>query len=68
MTVKAEQNLQRKRKREAQLEEIAHNMDFVRRFSANAKRSTLAQSRVKVIEKIKEQMEEEIYEDPPYVF
>jgi ATPase subunit of ABC transporter with duplicated ATPase domains len=54
--------------REAQLVEIAHHADFVRRFSANAKRSTLAQSRVKVIEKIKEQMEEEIYEDPPYVF
>jgi len=54
--------------REAQLVEIAHHQDFVRRFSANAKRATLAQSRVKMIEKIRERMEEEVFEEPNYVF
>jgi len=54
--------------RQSQLDEIAHHQDFVRRFSANAKRATLAQSRVKMIEKIKERMEEETFEEPNYVF
>ena len=68
LQVKAEQTLQRQRKREAQLVEIAHNQAFVDKFRANAKRATLAQSRMKVIEKIKEEMEDEIFEEPSYVF
>ena len=67
-TVKKEQITQRIKKREYQLAEIAHNEDFVRRFKANAKRSTLAQSRMKVIAKIKEDMEEDIFEDATYIF
>jgi hypothetical protein len=36
-------------------------MKFVDRFRANAKRATLVQSRLTVIRKIKESMEEEIF-------
>jgi ATP-binding cassette subfamily F protein 3 len=66
--VKGEQIKQRIKKREYQLEEIAHNQKFVDQFRANAKRATLVQSRLKVIAKITESMEEEIFQESSYVF
>lgn len=56
------------RKRESQLAEIAHMQTFVDRFSANAKRSTQAQSRVKQIDKIKAELQEEEFVDYQYRF
>lgn len=56
------------RKREAQLEEIAHMQKFVDQFRANAKRATMAQSRMKAIEKIKAELQEEEFVEPQYVF
>lgn len=53
---KQEQTKQRMRKRESQLEEIAHMQKFVDQFRANAKRATMAQSRMKAIEKIKAEL------------
>lgn len=66
--VKGEQIKNRIKRREYQLEEIAHNQKFVDQFRANAKRATLVQSRMKVIAKIRENMEEEIFQEPSYVF
>jgi len=66
--VKGEQIKNRIKRREYQLEEIAHNQKFVDQFRANAKRATLVQSRMKVIHKIREDMEEEIFQEPSYVF
>jgi len=66
--VKGEQIKQRIKRREYQLEEIAHNQKFVDQFRANAKRATLVQSRMKVIAKIREDMEEEIFQEPAYNF
>lgn len=65
---KGEQTKNRIKKREYQLEEIAHNQAFVDQFRANAKRAKLVQSRCKVIEKIKEDMEAEIFIEPAVVF
>lgn len=66
--VKATQLTNRIKRREYQLEEIAHNQKFVDQFRANAKRATLVQSRLKVIHKIREDMEEEIFQEVNYVF
>jgi len=66
--VKGEQIKNRIKRREYQLEEIAHNQKFVDQFRANAKRATLVQSRMKVIAKIREDMEEEIFQEPAYNF
>jgi ATP-binding cassette subfamily F protein 3 len=52
------------RKRELQLEEIAHMEKFVARFSANAKLATMAQSRQKAIEKVKAELQEAEFDEP----
>jgi len=61
---KQEQTKQRMRKRESQLEEIAHMQKFVDQFRANAKRATMAQSRMKAIEKIRAELQEEEFVEP----
>ena len=56
------------RKREMQLKEIAHMQTFVDRFKANAKLTTMAQSREKAIAKAKLALQEEEFVDYQYVF
>ena len=51
-----------------QLAEIAHMQTFVDRFKANAKLTTMAQSRMKAIDKIKAELQEEEFHEPDYVF
>lgn len=49
---KAERDKNQAKQREGQLEKIAHIKEFVDKFRANKKRSTMVQSRIKVIEKM----------------
>ena len=54
------------KQREGQLDKIAHIQKFVDKFRANAKRSTLVQSRIKAIEKI--DVAAEVLMDPDCTF
>ena len=47
---------------------MAHMQKFVDRWSANAKRSTQAQSRAKAIAKIEEDLVEEVEQGPTAMF
>lgn len=63
---KNEKLKQLKRQRESQLSEINHMQKFVDKFRFNAKRATMAQSRIKAIAKI--DLVDEVMMDPSCVF
>mgnify|MGYP003324089354 CR=1 FL=1 len=52
----AERDAKAAARREKQLAEEADLKDFIRRFSANASKSTQAQSRAKLLEKLQKEM------------
>lgn len=63
---KNEKMKQQKRQRDTQLAEISHMQKFVDKFRFNAKRATMAQSRIKAIAKI--DLVDEVLMDPSCVF
>jgi ATP-binding cassette subfamily F protein 3 len=63
---KNEKMKQQSRQRETQLNQIAHYQKFVDKFRFNAKRATMAQSRLKAIARI--DLVDEVLKDPSCVF
>lgn len=63
---KNEKMKQQQRTRDAQLAEMAHYQKFVDKFRFNAKRASMAQSRIKAINRI--ELVDEIIKDPTCVF
>ena len=53
------------RQHEAQVAKLAHMQEFVDKFRFNAKRASLVQSRIKAINKEKEEVVEEVAEEAP---
>jgi len=65
---RSQQRLQLSRTRDAQLLQIAHMQKFVDRFRYNAKRASLAQSRLKAISRIEQVMNDEVFMEPEMQF
>jgi ATP-binding cassette subfamily F protein 3 len=63
---KTEKMKQQQRTRDSQLADIAHYQKFVDKFRFNAKRASMAQSRIKAINKI--ELVDEVITDPTCVF
>lgn len=61
---KAQLNAQKRREREAQLGKIAHMQKFVDKFRYNAKRASLAQSRIKAISRMERVLCDEVFSEP----
>jgi len=61
---KMQQRIQQQRERDAQLGKIAHMQKFVDRFRYNAKRASLAQSRLKAIARLEAVLCDEVYQEP----
>jgi len=64
---RTQQRLQQQRVRDAQLGQIAHMQKFVDRFRYNAKRASLAQSRLKAISRIEAVMADDAFQEPDMV-
>lgn len=63
---KADRDKNQTKQRQGQLDKIEHIEKFIAKFRANAKRSTMVQSRIKTIEKM--DVAEEVLEDPECCF
>ena len=62
--IKEAQDLHKQRSRDAQLGKIAHMQKFVDRFRYNAKRASLAQSRLKAIARLESSLADEVFQEP----